>query len=58
MKIKFEIITPERTVYQDDIDQLTLPTKMGEITILPHHIPLVAALLPGELRIKKNDQET
>ncbi|KKS66819.1 MAG: ATP synthase epsilon chain [Parcubacteria group bacterium GW2011_GWC2_42_6] len=57
MTIKFEIITPEREVLKDEIDQITVPTKDGEITILPGHIPLVAALKPGEIRAKKNGEE-
>jgi F-type H+-transporting ATPase subunit epsilon len=56
-KIKFEITTPEKTVYSDEVDQVTIPTKQGEITILPDHIPLVAALLPGELRVVKDKEE-
>lgn len=58
MKISFEITTPERIVYKDEVDQITLPTEMGEITILPNHIPLVSVLRPGEMRIIKNGQET
>jgi len=57
MKIKFKIATPERVVYEDEIDQITLPTKMGEITVLPHHLPLVSALQPGEILLKKDGQE-
>ena len=53
--IKFEIVTPERVVLREDIRQITLPTKMGEITVLPNHIPLVASLIPGVVHIKKKD---
>lgn len=56
--IKFEIVTPERTVLKQDILQVTLPTQSGEITILPDHIPLVSILKPGVLEIKTADQET
>ena len=52
MGIKFKIVTPERIVYEDEIDALTLPTAMGEITILPHHVPLVAILRPGVIEVK------
>lgn len=55
--ISFKIATPERVVYQDEIDQITLPTKLGEITILPNHLPLVSSLMPGEVLIKKNNEE-
>ena len=49
-KIHLSIITPERTVYDGEVDQVNLPTTEGEITVLPHHIPLVSVLAPGELR--------
>lgn len=55
--IKFKIVTPEKTVYEDSIDQLTLPTRDGEITVLPNHIPLISVLAPGELVAKKADVE-
>ena len=50
-KIKFKIVTPEKTVFEDEIDQVTLPTAEGEITVLPNHIPLISVLVPGELDI-------
>ena len=58
MKINFEITTPERIVYKEEIDQVTIPTQEGEITILPNHIPLVSLLAPGALTVKKNGEET
>jgi F-type H+-transporting ATPase subunit epsilon len=54
--IKFTIATPERTVYSDDVERVTIPTKDGEITVLPHHAPLVSVVNPGELRVVKGDQ--
>ncbi len=55
--IKFKIVTPERTVYESEIDQITLPTADGEITVLPNHIPLISVIAPGELIVKKGDEE-
>lgn len=57
LKLKFEIITPERVVLKDEIDQVTLPTAEGEITVLPNHIPLIAVLRPGEIIAKKGKEE-
>lgn len=54
--MKLNIITPERIVFSDDVDQVTIPTMDGEITVLPHHIPLVGLLKAGELIIKKGDE--
>ena len=53
----FQITTPERQVFADEVTQVSLMTTMGEITVLPHHIPLVCNLVPGEVKYKKNDQE-
>ena len=50
-------MTPEKTVFEDEIDQLTLPTQEGEITVLPNHIPLIAVLQAGELVAKKGGEE-
>ena len=55
--IHFEITTPERTVYKDEIDSVTIPTQEGEITVLPNHLPIVAVLKPGVLVVRKNKQE-
>ena len=56
MSIHFKIVTPERVVYEAEIDQITLPTKDGEITILPNHIPLVSALQAGEMILKQGSE--
>lgn len=56
-KLHFEIITPERVVYKNEVDQVTIPTAEGEITVLPNHIPLIAVLRPGELVAKKGKEE-
>lgn len=53
--IKFEIVTQERVVLKEMIYQVTVPTKEGEITIMPKHMPLVATLVPGVIEIKKEN---
>lgn len=50
--IKFEIVTPERIVLKEEAMQVTVPTKDGVITVLPHHIPLISILKPGVVEIK------
>jgi F-type H+-transporting ATPase subunit epsilon len=55
--IYFQIVTPEKVVLKEEIAQISVPTKMGEITILPNHIPLVATLKPGVLEITRADGE-
>jgi len=55
--IKFEIVTPERVVLKEEISQVTVPTKEGEITVLPKHTPLVSTLKPGVIELKKKTGE-
>jgi len=56
-QIKFKIVTPERTVYEEEIDQATLPVADGEVTILPNHRSYIAALKAGEICLKKDGEE-
>lgn len=56
-KIRLKIVTPERVLFEGEVDSITLPTQMGMITVLPHHIPLAASLAPGEMIIKDNGTE-
>lgn len=57
MKINFKIVTPDGVVYEDMVEQVTVPTTSGEITILPNHIPLVSVLKAGELKLQKDKVE-
>ena len=56
-KIQFKIVTPERTVYESEIDQATLPIADGEVTILPNHQSYIGALKAGNIMIKKGGEE-
>lgn len=55
--LHFQIVTPTGLKFDDAIDQVTLTTALGEITILPGHIPLVSALVPGEAFIRQDQKE-
>jgi len=57
MPIKLEIVTPERLVFDETVDAVTLPGSEGELGVLPHHAPLVSTLGVGELRIRSGGQE-
>lgn len=45
------LATPERVLYDHHVEQVTLPTAQGEITVLANHEPLVGVLVPGEMRV-------
>ena len=56
--MRLEVITAERRVYSDDVEVLVAPGIDGELGILPHHAPLMTALQPGEVMIRKDKEET
>jgi F-type H+-transporting ATPase subunit epsilon len=53
MSLTLEIVTPEARVYADTVDTVVIPTLQGEIGILPGHLPLLAQVEHGELRVTK-----
>ena len=57
MPIKLEIVTPERLVFDETVDGVTLPGSEGELGVLPHHAPLVSTLGVGELHIRAGGNE-
>lgn len=55
--MKLIIVTPEKPVYDSEITFVSLPTPDGEITILPHHIPLITKVIAGEMKIGRIDSK-
>jgi F-type H+-transporting ATPase subunit epsilon len=54
--IKLEIVTPQATVYSEDVDMVTLPGVEGQMGILHHHVRLMTQLVPGEMIVRKSGQ--
>ena len=48
-QLKLKIVTPEKLILEELVDQVSLPTTLGEITVLPDHIPLITALTSGDV---------
>ncbi len=55
--IKLEVISPDAIVYQADIRMLIVNSPVGEIGIMPRHLPMIAELLPCAMRVKFEDRE-
>ena len=47
--LKLKIVTPEKLILEEEVESVTIPTKEGEITILPDHVPLIAPLASGDI---------
>lgn len=56
MKLFLNVITPTKVVLSEEIDELTIPTVNGEISILPNHIDLLTKITPGEMIIRRNNK--
>jgi F-type H+-transporting ATPase subunit epsilon len=56
MKLILEIITPIKVLLKEEVDEITLPTSSGEISILPNHVNLFTKIIPGEMIIKRGSK--
>lgn len=56
MSLHLEIVTPEKKIFSDTVENVYLPGADGEMGILPSHAGLVTALQPGELRYLREGQ--
>ena len=48
-QLKLKIVTPEKLILEELVDQVTFPTTEGELTILPEHVALIAGLASGDV---------
>ncbi len=55
-KILLKIVTPEKLILEEEVDQVTFPTSVGELTILPKHIPIVVSLASGDVVAKVGNE--
>ena len=51
MSLQVEIVTPEGKLLSREVDSVIIPTELGETGILPGHVPLLAKVVRGELRL-------
>ncbi len=56
-KLEAQVLTPEGEVFSGELQMLSTRTSSGEVGILARHIPMVARLVPAELRLHKSDSE-
>lgn len=54
--IKVNIVTPDGPVYDSEVNMIIANTATGEIGVLPGHIPMVAPLQVGAIRLKKDGE--
>jgi F-type H+-transporting ATPase subunit epsilon len=55
--LKLEIVTPEATVFSEDVHMVTLPAVEGDMGVYPHHVRVITQLVPGEIIVTKDGQD-
>jgi F-type H+-transporting ATPase subunit epsilon len=55
--IRLEVVTPDATVYSEDVDMVTLPGVEGQMGVQPQHVRLMTQLVPGELIVRKGGHD-
>ena len=56
-KLTLEIVTPDRSLVREDVDEVELPGSEGYFGVLPGHTPLLATLKVGELWYRVGQQK-
>jgi F-type H+-transporting ATPase subunit epsilon len=55
--LRLEIVTPEGTIYSEDVEMVTLEGVEGQMGILPQHTRLMTQMVPGEMIVVKGARE-
>jgi F-type H+-transporting ATPase subunit epsilon len=54
--LRLRIVTPERQMLDEEVDEVTAPGTVGEFGVLPNHVPFLTSLQPGRLLFKQRGQ--
>jgi F-type H+-transporting ATPase subunit epsilon len=55
--LKLEIVTPQATVFSDQVELVTLPGVDGEMGVYPNHVRLMTQMVPGQVTVQQNGAE-
>ena len=55
--LKLEIVTPQATVFSENVTMVTLPASEGQIGVYPQHERLITRIIPGEIIIATGNTE-
>ncbi len=56
-QITVEVVTPEKAVLSEQVDEVVLPGSVGQVGILPGHLPMLTGLNIGEMIIRDRGEE-
>ncbi len=55
--LRLEIVTAEGSVYNEDVEMVTLPGVTGQFGVYPQHVPLITQMVPGEITVRKDGRD-
>jgi F-type H+-transporting ATPase subunit epsilon len=56
--LQLQIVTPDSQALSEQVEMVTLPGAEGELGVYPHHVPLMTQLVPGEIIVRKDGQDS
>jgi F-type H+-transporting ATPase subunit epsilon len=56
-KLLFEIVTPERLAFSEEVEEVVVPGTLGELGILPGHVPFLSTLQTGVMMVRQDGRE-
>jgi F-type H+-transporting ATPase subunit epsilon len=56
-KITLEIVTPDRALLKEEVDEVVVPGSEGELGVLPGHTPFLSSLKIGELWYRQGSEK-
>ncbi len=52
------VLTPTESVFDETVESIIVPGSEGYLGVLAHHAPLITALMPGKLTVRKPGGQT
>jgi F-type H+-transporting ATPase subunit epsilon len=56
--IELQIVTPDRLIVKEQVDEVEIPGTEGYFGVLPGHTPMLASLAVGEMWYRKGQEKT
>jgi F-type H+-transporting ATPase subunit epsilon len=55
--LRLEIVTPQATVFSEDVNMVTLPGIEGEFGVYPQHVRMITQVVPGEIIVNRAGED-
>ena len=56
-KLTLEVVTPDRALIREEVDEVVVPGREGDFGVLPGHTPLLSSLKIGELWYRQGQEK-